>query len=287
MDQKTTSRSGTLYVVATPIGNLEDMTFRAVRILREVGLIACEDTRRTRKLLTAFGVRNTLTSLHNYNEQRKAASVLVKLQEGVDVAYVTDAGTPCISDPGFALLNRAVAGGIRVVPIPGASAAVTALSISGLPTESFIFLGFPPPRARQRRQYFASLAEETKTLVLYESPRRLAAALRDMAETWGDRRCVLARELTKVFEEIVRGTLDELTCALAERDVRGEWTIIVEGCRISREAAAAPDVAILARYTALRADRDLSRRDMIDRIARETGLPRRAVYRKILSYREE
>lgn len=286
-EHRVPSRTGTLYIVATPIGNLEDMTFRAVRTLQDVGLIACEDTRRTRKLLTAYGIRNTLTSLHTYNEERKADFVMERLHEGIDVAYVTDAGTPGISDPGYALLSRAIGGAVRVVPVPGVSAAITALSISGLPTDGFVFLGFPPSRALPRKRLFASVAEETRTLVLYESPRRLPAAIRDMAETWGNRRCVLARELTKVFEEIIRGTLHEVIDTLAAREVRGEWTVIVEGCRETREVAATPDDLLRARCAALRAKGKLSRRDMIDRLTSETGLPRKVIYRKVLSYTEE
>lgn len=279
MNRSETACKGSLYIVATPIGNLEDMTFRAVRVLREVGLIACEDTRRTRKLLTAYQIHTPLTSLHGYNEERKGAAVVGRLSEGMDVAYVTDAGTPGISDPGCALINRAISEGIRVVPIPGPSAAIAALSVSGLPTDGFLFFGFPPHRAGARRRLFASLKEEQGTIVFYESPKRLLASLQDAVAVFGDRKCVLARELTKTFEEIIRGSLREILGALEGRTIKGEVTLVVEG---RREPLPVRDDAIVTRFLNLEADMKLSRRDMIDRIAAEAGLPRRTVYQLIL-----
>ena len=270
---------GTLYVVATPIGNLEDMTFRAVRILTEVGIIACEDTRRTRKLLAAYRIHTPLTSLHGYNEEKKSVVVVGRLTEGTDVAYVTDAGTPGISDPGYALIKQALREGIRIVPIPGPSAAITAISVSGLPMDSFLFKGFLPHRAAARKRLLSFLSEEPMTLVFYESPQRLLATLHDTLEVFGDRQCAVAREITKIHEEFLRGTISEIIGALEGRSIKGEVTLVVEG---NRESPAAPDDDIIARFIALDEGTNLSRRDIIERIVKETGLPKRVVYQRMI-----
>jgi len=272
---------GTLYIVATPIGNLEDITFRAVRVLAEVGLVACEDTRRTRKLMTTYNIRNHVISLRDYNEERKAAVIIARLQAGINVAYVTDAGTPAISDPGFALLRAALAAGVRVAPVPGPSAVIAALSVSGLPTNSFTFLGFPPHRPSLRRRFLSSLVTEPRTLVFYESPLRVQATISEMASLWGPRPCVLARELTKVFEEIFRGTLTELAEQLRNCQPRGEWTIVVGGHQEEPTADALTEEELIARFRELQSQEGLSRREAVDRLAAETGLPRRQIYRTI------
>ncbi|HOG18690.1 MAG TPA: 16S rRNA (cytidine(1402)-2'-O)-methyltransferase [Syntrophales bacterium] len=273
-------RTGVLYVVSTPIGNLEDMTHRAVRVLGQVRLIAAEDTRHTRKLLDHYGIRTPLTSLHGFNEHEKSEGIVRKLQEGLDVAYVSDAGTPGISDPGYLLVNRAVAAGIRVVPVPGASAVVAALSVSGLPTEKYVFHGFLPSPKGKRRAFLASLRGEEKTMVFYESPRRLRETLADIAEVLGDRPIVVARELTKTFEEVIRETVSEASARLGEGEVRGEITLIVSGAREPRPEPA--DEEIRARAAALLADRSLSRRDVADIVSSEMDVPRKRVYRLIL-----
>jgi len=273
-------RTGVLYVVSTPIGNLEDMTHRAVRVLGQVRLIAAEDTRHTRKLLDHYGIRTPLTSLHGFNEHEKSEGIVRKLQEGLDVAYVSDAGTPGISDPGYLLVNRAVAAGIRVVPVPGASAVVAALSVSGLPTEKYVFHGFLPSPKGKRRAFLASLRGEEKTMVFYESPRRLRETLADIAEVLGDRPIVVARELTKTFEEVIRETVSEASARLGEGEVRGEITLIVSGAREPRPEPA--DEEIRARAAALLADRSLSRRDVADIVSREMDVPRKRVYRLVL-----
>ncbi|OPY93539.1 MAG: Ribosomal RNA small subunit methyltransferase I [Syntrophaceae bacterium PtaU1.Bin231] len=273
-------RTGVLYVVSTPIGNLEDMTHRAVRVLGQVRLIAAEDTRHTRKLLDHYGIRTPLTSLHGFNEHEKSEGIVRKLQEGLDVAYVSDAGTPGISDPGYLLVNRAVAAGIRVVPVPGASAVVAALSVSGLPTEKYVFHGFLPSPKGKRRAFLASLRGEEKTMVFYESPRRLRETLADIAEVLGDRPIVVARELTKTFEEVIRGTVSEAAAQLGEGEVRGEITLIVSGAREPRPEPT--DEEIRARAAVLLADGSLSRRDVADIVSREMDVPRKRVYRLVL-----
>jgi len=273
-------KTGILYVVSTPIGNLEDMTHRGIRVLKQVRLIAAEDTRHTRKLLDHYGIRTAVTSLHGFNEHEKCGRIVGKLKDGTDVAYVSDAGTPGISDPGYLLVNRAVAEGIRVVPIPGASAAVAALSVSGLPTEKYAFHGFLPSPKGKRRSFLESLRSEEKTMVFYESPRRLRETLADIGEILGDRAVVVARELTKTFEEVIRGTVSEASARLGEGEVRGEITLIVSGIREPRPAPT--DEEIRACAAALLADGSLSRRDVADIVSRELDVPRKRVYRLVL-----
>ena len=270
---------GTLYVVATPIGNLEDFTLRAVRVLREVALIACEDTRRTARLLQAHQISTPTTSFFEHNERWKGERILHALREGRDVALVSDAGTPGISDPGFRLVREARAEGLAVVPVPGASAAVAALSVSGLPTDRFLFVGFLPARTPARRQALKDLASRRETLVLYEAPTRVVAALADMAEIWGDRDAFLCREATKVHEEYVRGSLGALRARLAERaEVKGEVVLVVEGAA----EPTAPDADAETVYAALAAQ-GLTRREAVKETARRLGLPAREVYRRVLS----
>ncbi|MCX7634671.1 MAG: 16S rRNA (cytidine(1402)-2'-O)-methyltransferase [Syntrophales bacterium] len=268
---------GILYVVATPIGNLEDITYRAVRVLREVNLVAAEDTRRTRLLLDAYGIRTPLTSLHDHNEKSKTPGLVGRMERGEAVAYCSDAGTPGVSDPGYRLVCATVAAGIRVVPIPGPSAAIAALSASGLPMNSFLFQAFLPARRSQRRAVLTSLREERRTLVFYESPRRLAATLTDMGDIFGDRRVVIARELTKIYEEFLRGTLVTLQRLVQERPLKGEVTIIVAGAEPRYPDFLPEDIRERLRELA---ERDgLSVRDRVRRVAAETGLKRHEVYR--------
>jgi 16S rRNA (cytidine1402-2'-O)-methyltransferase len=267
---------GNLYVVATPIGNLEDMTLRAIRILNEVKLIAAEDTRQTRKLMSVYHIHTPLTSLHEHNEQRKGESLIRRIEAGEDMAFVSDAGTPGISDPGYHLIRAAVARQIKVIPIPGASAAVTALCVSGLPMDRFLFYGFLPAKATRRRQALATLAEIATTMVFYESPGRLAATLQDMESCLGDRPVAICRELTKAFEEITRGTLADMVRQLSGRTVKGEVTIIVGGGH--RLEKTVSDEEIMERIGILEKGMRLSRRDRIDRVAQEMGVSRKRVY---------
>lgn len=218
---------GTLYVVATPIGNLEDITLRALRVLKEVGLVACEDTRRTRTLLTHFGVHAPVTSYFEHNKLAKGPAILTTLREGKSVALVTDAGTPGISDPGFLLVREARAAGIPVVPVPGPSAVVAALSAAGIPADSFVFDGFLPVKPGKRIHRLEALRGLEMTLVCYESPHRILAALEAIGHVFGQVEIVVARELTKRFEEIVRGTPGALRERFAAGTVRGEFTLVI------------------------------------------------------------
>lgn len=228
MKECSTSK-GTLYVVATPLGNLEDMTLRAIRILKEAELIAAEDTRTTRKLLHHYGIQTPQTSYFEHNELQKAEAILSRLQEGQKVALVSEAGTPGISDPGFRLIRLAIRHDIPVVPIPGSSAAMAALSVSGLPTDSFLFLGFLPSKPAKRRKAIERWKDWDRTLILYESPHRLVAALSDLLEILGNREIALARELTKKFEEVLRGTISQVLQKVGEERIRGEITLVVAG----------------------------------------------------------
>jgi len=269
---------GTLYVVATPLGNLEDLTIRARRVLSEVALVACEDTRRTATLLRAHGVATPTTSYFEHNERWKGDRILDALREGHSVALVSDAGTPGISDPGYRLVRDARGASIPVVPVPGASAAVAALSVSGLPTDRFLFVGFLPARAGARRRALEEVAGLRATLVFYESPVRVVDALAGMIEALGDREAFLCREATKVHEEYVRARLSVLRESLAAREaVRGEIVLVVEGAEERAPEGGADPVAL---YRALAAG-GRTRREAVKEAARRVGLPAREVYRRV------
>ncbi len=222
-------KKGILYVVSTPIGNLEDITLRALRILKEADLIAAEDTRRTLLLLKHFNIHAPLTSYFEGNEMKKREVILSRLNRGDRVALVSDAGTPGISDPGYRLIRLAIEYEIPVVPIPGPSAVITALSVSGLPTDAFLFKGFLPNKSKRRREFLKQLEELRETLIFYESPHRLLESLKDILEILGDREAVLTRELTKVYEEILRGNVSEIRRQIGEKKLKGEITLIVSG----------------------------------------------------------
>jgi 16S rRNA (cytidine1402-2'-O)-methyltransferase len=276
-------KNGTLYIVATPIGNLEDMTFRAVRILKEADLIAAEDTRHSRKLLTHFGIAKPLTSYFDHNKQLKGAMILDKLRQGLSVALVSDAGTPCISDPGYQLVCDALRSGIPVVPIPGACAAVTALSASGLPTDSFAFEGFLPSRKGKRREKISSLRQERRVLIFYESPNRLVDTLADLRELLGDRTMVVAREVTKMFEEFLRGSVSDIVNELEDKTVRGELVLMVAPSAGTEEPGDAEVTGLLEKYIC---SEGLSVKDAVKRVALETGQPRSRVYETALLIRK-
>lgn len=226
---------GTLYIVSTPIGNLEDITLRALRILKEAGLIAAEDTRQTQKLLNHYGIHTPLTSYHGYNKEEKAEILLERLQKGQAIALVSDAGTPLISDPGLYLINRCIQEGVPTVPVPGASAVLCALAVAGLPTDSFLFEGFLPRKKGKRLKTLESLKSLPHTLIFFESPYRAHQTLKDCLEVLGDRPMVLARELTKVFEEVIRGRITEVIERISKRRVKGEVTLLIEGMRKRRD----------------------------------------------------
>jgi 16S rRNA (cytidine1402-2'-O)-methyltransferase len=270
---------GRLYVVATPLGNLEDVTLRALRVLKEASLIACEDTRRTAKLLTAHGISTRTTSYFEHNESWKGEHILAQLHQGHDVALVSDAGTPGISDPGFRLVREARAAGVPVLPVPGPSAVVAALSVSGLPTDRFLFVGFLPAKASARRRSLAALVGARETLVIYESPVRVLGTLADLAAVFGDREAFLGRELTKLHEEHLRGPLSSLRTALSNREtVKGEVVLVVAGASESPPSKESAE-ALFGRLV----EEGRTRREAVKEVARALGLPAREVYARVLS----
>ncbi len=265
---------GVLYVVATPIGNLEDVTQRALRILREVDLIAAEDTRHSRKLLEHFGIATALTSYHDHSERQKAPRLVERLCAGADVALICDAGTPGIADPGFRLVGAAIEAGVKVVPVPGVSAVTACLSVAGLPTDRFSFEGFVPARAAARRKFYAALAEEPRTIVCFEAGRRLVDSLADLASELGPRRVVVGREVTKMYEDFSRGFADEVGDRLADAPVRGEVTLLIAGAAAERSAD--PE-EVGRRIAELRAT-GLGMKEVARTVASETGWSTRDVY---------
>ncbi|MBI5360222.1 MAG: 16S rRNA (cytidine(1402)-2'-O)-methyltransferase [Planctomycetes bacterium] len=219
-----------LYIISTPIGNLEDISLRALRILKdEVSLIAAEDTRTSMKLLSHYGIKKPLMSCFEHNETRRMEEIVQRVKAGENIAYVSDAGTPSISDPGFKLVRYAISQGIKVVPIPGPAAIITCLSVSGLPTDRFAFEGFLPPKPGSRKNRLISLAQEERTLIFYESPHRIMKTLQDMLEVFGDRQIAVGKELTKIYEEVFRGKISEVITHLVPEKVRGEFTIVTAG----------------------------------------------------------
>jgi 16S rRNA (cytidine1402-2'-O)-methyltransferase len=229
MQKNLDTTCGTLYLVATPLGNLEDITLRALTTLREVDLIAAEDTRRAKKLLVHYQITTPVTSYFEYTSFRKTQSLISQLKEGKNLALISEAGTPSISDPGYKLTRLAIENSIQIIPIPGPSAVIAALSASGLPTHSFIFEGFLPRKTSKRRNLFLSLQDQERILVFYESPRRLLTTLQELLEVLGNRHIVVARELTKMFEEIVRGNIKDVITVFEGKPVKGEITILVSG----------------------------------------------------------
>src|SRR5882724_2469216 len=268
--------SGVLYLVATPIGNLEDITFRAVRTLREVDLIACEDTRHTRHLLDHYEIARPLISYHEHNESARAEELVTKLLAGTNVALVSDAGMPLVSDPGYRLAAAAIDAGISVVPIPGPSAVITALAAAGLPTDAFYFGGFLPAKSGQRARALESLRDQTATLVFYEAPHRIIETLSDVEKILGSRPVVVARELTKLHEEFLRGTPAEIRAALESRpSVKGEITLL-----IGKPVDAPPDTTSVDEAVDAYIHAGMSRMDAIKEVARTRGLSKREVYRQ-------
>ena len=227
--ERPSGRPGTLVLVATPIGNLEDVSARALRVLREADLVAAEDTRHTRKLLSHYGIPAQIVSLHEHNERARAASLIERVLDGQVVALVTDAGSPGIADPGYPVVRAAVAAGVRVESIPGPSAVITALQVSGLPTDAFLFAGFLPPKGAARRRRLEELSAQRETVVVFESPHRIDKCLEDLEAVWGERPIALARELTKLHEQVLRGSAREVRAALRAEWKRGEMVLVLGG----------------------------------------------------------
>lgn len=280
--------NGCLYLVATPIGNLEDITVRALRILGEVHLIACEDTRQTAKLLNHYNIDTKTVSYHAHNEMTRAPELIIRLEEGAKVALVTDAGTPGISDPGHHLISLCLRHHIPIVPLPGPSAVIAALTASGLPTEEFLFGGFLPSRAGGRRRALERLAVEPRTLVLYESPHRLVEMLGDAVDLLGRRPAVIARELTKMHEEFLRGDLAELLVRVRQNPPRGEITILIGAAKPGQDdEVELPSAPLHQRVEQIMLEQNLDRKAALKTAARERGLTKREAYKQLLTGRSQ
>ena len=275
--------AGRLYIVPTPIGNLEDITLRALRILKAVDLIAAEDTRHTQHLLTHFGIDKPLTSYHDHNEREKALALVQRIKNGANVALVADAGTPAIADPGFRLVSAAIRAGIQIVPLPGASALATALSASGLPTDRFLFEGFLPAKKQERRNKLQELRDCAATLVFYEAPHRLNDTLGDMQQILGERAVVIAREVSKVHEEFLRGTVSEVIHQLTGREVKGEITIVVHGstgeARVNEEQLRSDIQRLIGEGVGVK--------EISELFGERYGLSKREVYRLTLAIKSQ
>jgi 16S rRNA (cytidine1402-2'-O)-methyltransferase len=275
-----------LYIVATPIGNLEDITLRALRILREVDLIACEDTRRTRKLLAHYQISKPMVSYHEHNERDRTTELIEKLERGLNIALVSDAGTPLISDPGFHLVREAIDKQIPVIPIPGPSAAITAMSAAGLSSREFTFIGFLPSRSSARRARLKALSSMGTTMILYEAPHRIQQTIKDALEILGDRECVLAREITKLHEEFVRGRLSDMK---VRDSVRGEVVLLISPSLQSqvRQPAAYSLASISKDVARLMKTDGLDQKTALKRIARERGIKKSDAYRLMIAERDQ
>jgi 16S rRNA (cytidine1402-2'-O)-methyltransferase len=274
---------GTLYIVATPIGNLEDITLRALRVLKETDLIAAEDTRRTKKLLAHYDISTPLTSYYDEIEREKAVDLVKQLENGKNIALVSDAGTPTLSDPGFRLVREAIRAGAPVVPVPGASALLAVLSASGLPTDRFVFEGFLPAKRRERREKLQGVAQEPRTLVFYEAPHRLRDTLADMLEILGDREAVFGREVTKAYEEFVRGSLREAIAAVDRKEPRGEITLAIAGFAgetSSFDAKIENEIANLLKQ-------GLRVKEIAEILGEKFGYPKKDIYRMVLEKQQK
>jgi 16S rRNA (cytidine1402-2'-O)-methyltransferase len=279
---------GRLYIVATPIGNLEDITLRALRILKEVDQIACEDTRHTQKLLSHYDIHKSLISYHEHNEITRAPELVIAMESGAKIALVSDAGMPLVSDPGYRLVTLCVRHRIPVVPIPGPSALLTALSASGLPNEEFLFVGFLPNRSGERRRALERLRIEDRTIIFYEAPHRVAETVVEAREILGDRNACLAREVTKLHEEFRRGRLSEIAASLAERPARGEITLLIapeDNAGAGSQAGSSQSIA--ARVEELMHQAKLDRKEALKVAAKERGLTRRAAYGQLIAALDE
>ena len=286
MSMDTDPVCGTLYLCATPIGNLGDITQRVLDTLSSVDLIAAEDTRNTLKLLNHFGIRRPLTSYHEHNKYEKADELIAQLRAGKNIACVTDAGTPAISDPGEVLCARCMEAGIHVTSLPGACALITALTLSGMPARRFCFEGFLPPDRKERKRVLEQLAAEERTIILYEAPHHLRATLSLLLSVLGSRRAALGRELTKRFEEFERGTLDELCALYAKKEPRGEYVIVVEGAGSAPPVKEAPRLSPEACYRKFLSE-GMEKKEAMRQAAKALGISRRAVYQAVLDLQKK
>jgi 16S rRNA (cytidine1402-2'-O)-methyltransferase len=274
--------AGCLHLVATPIGNLEDITLRALRTLKEADLIACEDTRRTQKLLHHYEIRKKMVSYHEHNEMTRAPELVIEMEQGAKVALVTDAGMPAISDPGHHLVTLCLRHKIPVVPVPGATALVAALAASGMPTDEFLFLGFLPNRSTDRRKALKPLCGENRTLVFYEAPHRLREMLTDARQILGNRPAVVAREVTKLHEEFARGTLDELTAEFTRREPRGEITVLIGAPNENSAPVPATSLSLPQRVEEIMRAQGVDQKAALKQAARELGIKKREAYQRML-----
>jgi 16S rRNA (cytidine1402-2'-O)-methyltransferase len=273
------AKHGTLYVVATPIGNLEDITFRAVRVLKEADLIACEDTRHTAKLLQHYGIDKPMVSYHEHNELTRAEELVAKLEQGLTVAQVSDAGMPGISDPGYRVIKLAIERSVQVVPVPGASAVISALAASGLPTDNFQFLGFLPAKSGQRRTLLETLRNAQQTIAVYEAPHRIAETMQDIVEILGpERPIVLARELTKVHEEFVRGSAGQILARVHQHELKGEMTLLIAKSEAQLQSSK-QDIA--ARLDEIMREQKIDEKAALKIVAKERGLSKSEAYREL------
>lgn len=276
--------AGTLYIVSTPIGNLQDISARAIKVLKDADLIACEDSRHTKKLLSHFGIKTTLTSYHDHNELTKSKKLIEELARGKNIALVTDAGTPCVSDPGFRVVNLAAKNLIKIVPVPGPSSVFAALAASGLPSDKFLFLGFLPKTKKQIEKFCETHANTPYTLIIFESPKRIKKSLGYLLESLGNRKAVLCRELTKLHEEILYGGLEELFKTIAERDsIKGEITVIIEGSRADESVSSEDKEAVISNRLKTLNNLGLSLKDSVKVVCKDYSIPKKDVYQKALA----
>ncbi len=284
-DSETFEKRGSLYIVATPIGNMDDITLRAIKILEMVDIVAAEDTRHTGKLLSCHKIKAILTSYHKHNEQKQTSRLIEKLKEGLSVALVSNAGTPSLSDPGYSLVKKAIENSIRIIPIPGASALITALCAAGLPTDSFLFVGFPPKKKGKRHKQLTRLADNPETIIFYESPKRLTRLLEEIIMIMGNRYGVLAREMTKLYEEFIRGSMTDILCSLNRRDaVKGESVLLVKGC-----ANKETDFSEVIRDEIIRGleMQDVGISELSRQVAEKYGISRKKVYEEGLKLKRK
>jgi len=284
-EKESDAGGGTLYVVSTPIGNLEDITLRALKVLKSVDIIAAETVAHTKGLCKHYEIKTGVTAYNQHNRKAKAPRLVSRLKSGQDIALVTDAGTPGISDPGVYLVNQAVHENITVCPIPGPSAVITALSISAMPSEQFLFLGFLPNKSGKRKKVLEGVSSEPRTMVFFEAPHRIRATLNDLKEVMGNRQMVMLREITKVFEDVKRGTVNEILAHLTPERTRGEFTLVLEGKEKGKPQALSDEA--LKRIKDLLGEETLSVKDIAERLSNEEGIPYRQIYKECLARKRD